>query len=67
MATLRTSAHNECMLSRGDIVRKQFRRARDCEAALRGGADVFDLYKKANGIKKDRYASHRGLRPSQID
>ena len=64
MSTLRTSGHRVMLAVEAELVRKQFRKARTFQVALRGGADVFSMYKQVASIKKKRYASHRRPAPS---
>ena len=50
------------------IVPKTFRKARDYERVLRGGADAFTMHGAVKDIKANtRYASHRRPRPSEYE
>lgn len=53
------------------FVSKTFRKARDYERVLRGGADAFTndtMHRAVKDIKKNtRYASHRRPRPSEYE
>lgn len=48
-----------------EFVRKSFRKARNFQSVLRGGADGFTMNKHVTSIKKERYVSHRRPAPSE--
>ena len=49
------------------FVQKAFRKALNLMTALRGGADVFKMFKQVAKIKKERYVSHRRPAPAQYE
>jgi hypothetical protein len=67
MKTLRTSGFKVMMQVDPTFVQKAFRKARDFMNALRGGSDVFSMFKDVAKIKKERYVSHRRPAPAQFE
>ena len=67
METLRRSGFR-CMLEVDPtFVHKSFRKARNFMTALRGGSDVFEMFRDVAAIKKERYVSHRRPAPSAYE
>ena len=57
-----------CMLSVDPtFTQKSFRKARNFMTALRGGSDVFEMFRDVAAIKKERYVSHRRPAPSAYE
>ena len=59
------SGYRVIWVSDPGFVRKSFRKARNFQSVLRGGADGFTMNMHVKSIKKERYVSHRRPAPSE--